>query len=230
MNVFCKFSLLIAPFALAAVPSFGGTILFDFSANVDASQFGLSTSTPLTIQYSYDPSQGPLFGSSNGETYALNFTLQVGSNILNGQGEAVLLMSGPSDQFFVFAANSSPPTLVTGSINGTTVTSIDLNILNNTPPVDMLSSLNLPASTGFAGQANFVGVDINDFSNTHTIVQQFGPSGFTFTAENVPEPTTGLLVFAGCAMLWVVSRRGSVARAQSPSTSANKRIGLTVGA
>ena len=171
--------------------------IFTFSGNVDATQFGLGSSVPVSFQFTYDSSQAP-YGSSNA-TYLMPITLTVGGFVVQEQGTVDVFVTPSFDSVQLGAANyvsvGSYGETLTGLINGFGVRLGTLDITNNVPPINMLSSTSLPTSSAFINRANLIGLDIEDLNSTRKIIQSYGPGSFTLTVAPVavPEPATLLL-------------------------------------
>ena len=113
---------------------------------------------------------------------------------------------------FTLTENASAPFQAEpehGNINGATYSDLDLNIIDDSAPLDMLSSTALPASSLFITRANFIQFEAsngNANSAAH-ILKQFGPTEFTFTADATPEPGTAASFLLGAIGLIVLRRR-----------------------
>jgi hypothetical protein len=203
--------------AFSITQAYGTPIQFTFSANVDATQFGLSASAPLIIQYTYDTAQVGNTSTPNNVLYPIDFSFMVGNDAVQAWYGGINTRVPPAYAFAQFELSAATYAIedgvhsgqFTGSINGYAIYTATLNILNQVPPITMLSSNSLPGSTAFISGADFIGVDIESPSN-QKIIKQFAPGTFTFTstaALAAPEPSGGLLALAGLAMLGIASSK-----------------------
>ena len=207
-----KTIFLVVLFTFVGLPAFGGPLVFTFSSTVDASGLGLSPSSPLQIKYSYDPNLAPFAGSN--AVYPMDFIVSVGGFTLQGHGVLGVVIQPTYQQVELNAANfvtyaSGYDGAITGNINGATYSDLDLNIIDDSAPLDMLSSTALPASSLFITRANFIQFEAsngNANSAAH-ILKQFGPTEFTFTADATPEPGTAASFLLGAIGLIVLRRR-----------------------
>jgi hypothetical protein len=205
---FCGFPCCLALLVLLGTPAFCDSISFTFSGDVDATQFGLSASTPFSIQYAYDPTQAPVAGS-NPADYSIDFLLTVGGYAAQAHGALTLLIQPTFDQFVLGACDcatlAGDQEHLTGSINGIPLEGMDLDILDTIPPIDMLSTTQLPTSAQFFSSADFFLLEIGDVSGNAEISQQFKPSELGLSAQAVPEPGSGWLVAGVLAILMACS-------------------------
>jgi len=205
-RTFCSFPCSLALLVLLGAPAFCDSISFTFSGDVDATQCGLSSSTPFSIQYAYDPAQAPVAGS-NPADYAIDFTLTVGGYAAQGHGALTLVIQPTFDQFVLGACGCATlggdPEHLTGAINGIPLDGMTLDILDTISPIDMFSTTHLPGSAQFLSSADFFQLQIEDVSGTREIFKQFGPSELGLSAQAVPEPGTGLLVVGALGILMV---------------------------
>ena len=90
-------------------------------------------------------------------------------------------------------------------MNGFSFSSFSLTIVDQVPPITMLTSTNLPSTADFINQASFIGVSI-DRETFGTVIhrEDFGPGSYSFTASTVPEPATASLagVALGLVAIW----------------------------
>jgi len=198
-----KFPCSLALLFLLSAPAFCNSISFTFSGNVDATPFGLSASTPFSIQYSYDPNQAPFQGSN--AVYPVDFVLTVGGFVSQGHGSVSVVVQPLYDQFELNASGTTSignyQESMTGEINGIPVFSLDLDILDTTPPLNMFSTTQLPSSPQFLSSADFLQLQIENFNGSANILQQFAPSDLGLSAQAVPEPGSGWLVAGVLAIL-----------------------------
>jgi hypothetical protein len=192
---------------LSRLPAVASPLTFTFSGNVDGTTYGLSVSTPLVIQWTYDPSQAPYPGSN--ALYLMNFSLNVGGFAVLGKGTLDVVIQPTYDQFELGAAGyvqvgPSYQEGFTGLINGKDVWNASLNVLNNVPPLNMLSSTSLPISPAFISKANLIQLQIESFNQTGNILVQFSPGNYALTVSDaVPEPATGTLAMIALAALTI---------------------------
>jgi MYXO-CTERM domain-containing protein len=184
-------------------------LTFTFSANVDATQFGLSASAPLIIQYTYDTAQVGNIITPNNVIYPTNFSFMIGSDNIQASYGGINTRTPPSYAYAQFDLSDATYAIIdgvhsgqfTGNLNGYAIDTATFNLINQVPPITMLSSNSLPGSAAFISAADFIGVDIENLSGVK-IIKQFAPGTFTFTATSpVPEPSAGLLALAGLVAL-----------------------------
>jgi hypothetical protein len=199
-------------------------ITFTFSTDVDATVFGLSASTPLTIQYIYDPSElGPTYTPDN-VLYPIDFSITLGSFVVQVTYGGINTRIPPAysySQFVLSAATYADEDGVndghfTGDINGYQINDAELNILNQNSPITMLNSNSLPTSTAFISGADLIIVDINSEYNQAgdvQLYQQLTPGTFTFTeASAAPEASASLLAVVGISLVGILRFRKSSRR------------------
>src|SRR5262245_6515766 len=119
-------SLLFVPLAVC------DPILFSFSANVNATPFGLSSSTPAVFSYVYDPAQAPFPGSN--ASYPIDFSLTVGGYLTHEHGALDIVIQPSYKQYELSAAGyvtyfPGYNGMLTGSVNGIPLWIVQLNIL-----------------------------------------------------------------------------------------------------
>jgi len=179
-------------------------INFNFSATVDATDFGLSASEAVSIDYTYEPGTTPVhidygFRVEYGPVYG---TLSMGGDTVTINGRASIrdesLPFGDADGYQFFAANYLVGTSLSGTINSIPVGYFSLKFLNQTT-LDMLNSTDLPSSTSFVADADLMRLHFKHrYGAQEEVLVEFPSSDdFNFTAKPVPEPTTILLFGAG---------------------------------
>ena len=224
-RTFSSFPCSLALLLLLGAPAFCDSISFTFSGDVDATPFGLSASTPFSIQYSYDPAQAPIAGSNS--DYATDFVLTVGGYVSHGHGAVTIVVQPTYDQFFLGAAGTvsigNYQESMTGAINGIPVASVALDILDTIAPIDMFSTTQLPSSPQFLSSADFLQLQIENFNGSADILQRFAPSNLGLSAQAVPEPGSGWLV-AGMLTILMVCRFARPGWANSPSKTGSTSL------
>jgi hypothetical protein len=188
------------------------TLEFVFSTTVDATDFGLSASEPITIRYRYDPITVPLLyelGTPVVRTaYApVEGRLLVGDDVVLIQGELALDDENSGHDAYDFvAASFLADTSVSGSVNGTPIRSFELYFLDQSAPTSMLGSFVPPATTNFADQATLVRVDFRD-SGSSIATRDFAPAQHGAFSFSVPEPPTAWQALAIAPLAALAARR-----------------------
>ncbi len=196
--------------SLCPISAKASSVTLTFSANVDATAFGLTSSEPLVFQVNYDPATPANPGSNS--TFTLPIDLSVGGYTISETGVISITMQPTFDAFSLGAAGYVVGDSLSGSINGTAVWIGSLDIVDNIPPIDMLNSTSLPVSPDFITNANIISVDIENFSGTDKIIQTFGPGEYALSISSVPEPSSLWMSGVGMIMLMLAHNRRKSAR------------------
>jgi len=183
---------------LLAFGNIGLAASFTFSGTVNGTQFGLTSSEPLTVTWSYDPTQAPSTTLGGPPAFRalydnISATFQVGTDVVTATALIDIDNNSPSDpgdEFDLTAATFLTGTTVTGSINGISVGGVDLAIEDLSAGATMFSSLALPTDASFASSANFIQVEIDSTGNSDEILNQLSSGSYTFTSSSAPEPGT----------------------------------------
>lgn len=210
----------IAALGLAPSVARATMLQFEFSTLVDATAFGLSASEPLLIRYRYDPFTVPLVAALGTPVVVRHLygpvvgTFQVGGHVVRIEGQlSVDDENSGHDSYNFYAANNVANTSVSGSVNGTSIHGFSLYLLDQAPPLTMLSSLDPPATTGFAAQATLVRATFRDFLNQKVVQRDFAPAELGLYSFTVPEPGVAAsgVATAGALGALLRRRRGSEA-------------------
>ena len=205
------FLLFVSIFIVSATEA----VMTNFHAlypNVDARTFGYSESEPLYLFYSYNPVQTPAISHQIGRTdYGpISGQLVLGADVVDLVGVLSVLddyYDEKRDQlidhlFFISHRNGSYPESITGWFGDYRVESIGLYFRDQTEPLDMLSSTALPDSASFSLLADYVYLSVNTYSPKYDEYETLpswsnNPEPFIFTSEQVPLPSTILLLGTG---------------------------------
>lgn len=184
---------------------------FVFSGSVNATQFGLTASEPLTVTWSYNPSQPPIATAGGPPPLRafydnINAVFQVGPYTVTTTSLIAIDHDNPvdGDLLELSAATSLGGTTLLGSINGIPVGEVDLKIGDFDPSPTMFSSLALPSNANYVNSANFIQAEIDNVPNTDHILQQFNSGSFALTETPVvlPTPEPGTLALSSIAILF----------------------------
>jgi hypothetical protein len=206
------YQIVIAALVLFPATSSASTVLFTFSGTADASGFGLSSSEPFSITWSYDPTQPP-FSTVGTPTFRAAYenieaTVQVGLYTVTTTSLIGVDHDNPGlgndDSFLMSADTFLADTTIEGTINGITVGGYNLTILDENDPATMFSSTGLPTGASFVGSATLIEFSVSAQGSAAQIDQQLSPGSFTFTASAVPEP--GTLGSCGIVLLFAYRR------------------------
>jgi hypothetical protein len=203
---------ILAAACLAPAVGRAEMLQFDFTALVDATDFGLSESEPLLIRYRYDPLVVPLVVELGTPVVRRIYgpvpgLFAIGGDVVQIEGQlSIDDENSGHDSYNFYAANYVVNTSVYGSVNGTPIHAFSLYFLDQVPPTSMLTSLDPPDSTAFAGGASLVRATFRDFPNQKVVLSDFAPAEFGLFAFVAPEPGASASAWAAAVLTALLAR------------------------